>query len=125
MKEEKDRGVRTRVVRPRWSEALFVCGKCLKRHPDGKAMRHALKGEVKRHAGSDGKRGVRMIKTACVGLCPRKAIIIASAVTLADGNVVLVHISADIPDAVARVLPRSRSPVIRPAASIPGEHSES
>ena len=93
-------GVRT--VRPRAGGGLvFVCGKCLKRHPDGKAVRAALKAEARSCAG---RRKVRIVKTGCVGLCPRRALVLASGATLAAGEMLVVRAPAEAAAAVARLL---------------------
>jgi hypothetical protein len=95
-----------RRVRPRWSSAIFVCGKCLKRHDDGKTMRRALKQAVRPPQSEDMKRSkVRIVKTACLGLCPRGAVIVASAATLSAGDVMLVKDAEAMAAAVPRLLP--------------------
>ena len=105
-----------RTVRPAWSGAVFVCGKCLKRHDDGKSLRQALKAEVKTRSGDSAtKHGaknykVRIVKTACLGLCPRGAVILASATTLASGDVLLVTNVDGIADAASRLMPQPAAP---------------
>lgn len=68
------------------AEILLVCGKCLKRHRDGRALRRALK-----DAAIDGPSGRRpkLVRTACLGLCPGRAVALASAATLARGELVV------------------------------------
>ena len=92
--DERTAGRAPKTVRPRWSGAVLVCGKCAKRHDDGKALRRALKASLRKTAGKDRK--VRIIKTACVGLCPKQAIVVASAATLVDGELLLLRDERDV-----------------------------
>ena len=106
---------RSPIVRPRWRGAILVCGKCAKKHEDGKAIRRALKDEASRRlapaAGKPaGKRKVKIIKTACLGLCPKNAVVVASAATLAAGEVVLLRGSWDVAGTLPRLLPPDVAP---------------
>ena len=93
------RGAGVRVARPRWAGAVLVCGKCLKRHREGKAMRQALKA---------GAGEARIVRTACLKLCPKRAVVAASAATLAAGEVVLLRDEGDVALAMPRLLPERR-----------------
>lgn len=92
-----------RVVRPRWRGLVLVCGKCLKRHDDGAAIRRTLKTEVKAQNPVP-RQKIRVAKTGCLGICPKGAAILASARTLASGDVVMVRGSGEVADAVSRLL---------------------
>jgi predicted metal-binding protein len=94
-----------RTVRPRWAGAVFICGKCLKRHKDGKAVRKALKTEAQNVAAERSSGKVRIVKTACVGLCPRQAVVVSSAVTLFQGEVLIVSDAKAASWSIARLLP--------------------
>ena len=108
-KDEDQASSRIRTVHPRWSGAIFLCGKCLKRHSEGRDLRRALKAEAKRRVEDDGsRRKVKVLKISCFGLCPKRAVVAASGATLCDGDVVLVRHVADAPEAVARLLPADR-----------------
>jgi hypothetical protein len=96
-------GIRT--VRPRWAGLVFVCGKCLKRHKHGKALRRALKAGAQSVAAERPSGKVRIIKTACVGLCPRQAVVASSAATLSQGEVVIVSNAEAASGSIARLLP--------------------
>ena len=103
---EKEIAGRLRVVRPRWGGAILLCGKCLKRHDEGKALRQHLKAVVKEQAAvRPTQRKIRIVKIACVGLCPRRAVVVASAASLSAGEVLLVRDAADITEALPRLLP--------------------
>ena len=95
------------TARPRWGGAILVCSKCIRRHDAGKDLQRALKGHVKA-ATAPGARKVRIIKTACLGLCPKRAVVLASPVTLARGEVVVARAKGDIAGALARLLPDHR-----------------
>jgi predicted metal-binding protein len=68
-----------RTVRLRGA-TILVCGKCLKRQDDGKALRQALKHEAKRLAPG---RKTWIAKIGCLGLCPRRAVVVASGAGIA------------------------------------------
>ncbi len=96
------------IARPRWRGAIFVCGKCAKTHEDGKTLRRALKDAVRKDpasAAAVNKRKVKIIKTACLGLCPKNAVVVASAATLQQGEVVLLRDERDVAAALPRLLP--------------------
>ncbi len=109
-----------RTLRPRWTGVLLICGKCVKRCPDGKALRRTLKEAARERLaaasggepgdGPAGKRGgkPRVMKVACLGLCPKRALVVASPATLASGEVVLVRGEADVAAAISRLLPARR-----------------
>lgn len=62
---------------------IFVCGKCLKRHGDGKAVRRALKARAK-------DCGAKLVRTGCLGICPKRAVVTVTRRTLDGGKVALV-----------------------------------
>ncbi len=97
---------RARVVRLRRGATILLCGKCLKRHADGKALRRAVKTEAR--AAADPASGkVRIVKIGCLGLCPRRAVVVASAAGLARGEVMLVREAGAVADALPRLLRRT------------------
>ena len=74
-------------ARPRRTP-VFVCGKCLRRHGDGKAIRRALKTRAR---DCDAK----LVRSACLGVCPKKAVVVATQGSLADGKVALIATVAE------------------------------
>jgi predicted metal-binding protein len=78
--------------------AVLVCKKCLKRADEGKDLKRALKAELKGRGRKDGKRS-RLILTNCFGLCPKRAVVMASASTLHRSEFLLVSDHNSIPDA--------------------------
>ena len=106
LRDDKEKAGRVRVVRSRWGETILLCGKCLKRRNDGKALRQELKAAAKDYVATRSPRGkVKIVKIACVDLCPRRAIVLASAATLSAGEVVLLRDVADIAEVLPRLLP--------------------
>lgn len=87
------------VARPGWSAAILVCGKCLK-GVDGKAMRRDLKAAARSRTGK-----VRIVRTACLGVCPRRAVAMASARTLARRELVVLREGRSAAAALDRLLP--------------------
>lgn len=67
---------------------IFVCGKCLKRHGDGKALRRALKTHAK---ACDAK----LVRSACLGVCPKAAVVVVTRRSLEGGRAELVATAED------------------------------
>jgi predicted metal-binding protein len=65
-----------------WKTILLTCGKCARKMdggygPKGKdSLRTALRTALK---DADYGRGVRIIETRCMGICPRKAVTVVNA----------------------------------------------
>ena len=87
------------VARPRWNAAILVCGKCLK-GVDGKAVRRGLKAAAKSRTGK-----VRLVRTGCLGVCPKRAVAMASARTLARRELVVLREGGSAAAALDRLLP--------------------
>jgi hypothetical protein len=66
-----------------------MCKKCLARSPDGSAIRHQLKRELKRRGGGT-KQAPRLVMTSCFKICPKAAVVLASGQSLTQGKYVLV-----------------------------------
>lgn len=88
------------MARPRRPSPVFICRKCLKRADDGHAIRQALKTELKQRAKASGGKRARVVTTGCLGICPRRAVVLASAATLQRGEYVLVSDSDQVAAAV-------------------------
>ncbi len=84
---------------------VLLCGKCLKRCDDGKALRRALKDGAKVRAAEVGLKKVRIVKAGCLGLCPKGALVVASAATLASGEAVLLRDASEVAAVLPRLLP--------------------
>ncbi|MBB5047060.1 putative metal-binding protein [Rhodopseudomonas rhenobacensis] len=78
------------VARPRGTPPVLICRKCLSRVDDGKALKQALKSELKQRSQSRGVKRPRVVMTGCFGICPKRAVVTASAATLGRGEYVLV-----------------------------------
>ncbi|MDB5484763.1 MAG: hypothetical protein JWQ51_3076 [Tardiphaga sp.] len=88
------------TIRPRRPQPVFVCKKCLTRVPDGAKLRRSLKSELKRRASAQGMKSPRVVPTSCLGICPKRAVVIASAATLHRGAYLLLADRDGIADAV-------------------------
>jgi hypothetical protein len=75
-----------------WSRLVSVCAKC---DGDGKSLARALKSELKRQ----GVRGVRVTRSTCLDVCPKRAV--AVAVSGPGGNGCVVVRSSDEAPALA------------------------
>ncbi|WIW43355.2 hypothetical protein ML401_17595 [Bradyrhizobium sp. 62B] len=87
------------IVRPRRAAPVLVCRKCLKRSDDGRDVRRALKSGLKARK-YDGSKPAKLIMTGCFGLCPKKAIVLASGTSLARQEYVLVADGDQVPRAL-------------------------
>ena len=77
------------TIAPRRPQPIFVCKKCLGRIDDGKALRRGLKSEAKRLGAARGTKPPRVVLTSCLGICPKRAVVVASAATLQRGEYLL------------------------------------
>lgn len=94
--------VAARLRRP---APVFVCRKCLKRVANGGALKRALKSELKSSSAGRDVKSPRVVMTGCFGICPKRAVVLASATTLARGEYLLLSDSADAAVAAQRLMP--------------------
>lgn len=52
-------------------------------------MKRALKSELKHRGAAQGVKPPRVVMTGCLGICPKRAVVTASAATLARGEYLL------------------------------------
>lgn len=93
------------TIRPRRPQPVFVCKKCLTRVPDGAKLRRSLKSELKQHASAQGTKSPRVVQTSCLGICPKRAVVVANAATLRHGDYLLLTDRDGIADAVKALSP--------------------
>lgn len=91
------------TARLRRRTPILVCRKCLKRAPNGCDLKRALKCALKRSSSDESK--PRMVMTSCFGICPKRAVVVASGATLARGECVLLATATDAEQAAAMLLP--------------------
>src|SRR3954468_5449486 len=70
---------------------VLVCRKCLKRLPDGSKLRRRLKTSLKQRSAGQKKGRARLVPTNCFGICPKNAVVTASAATFARGEFLLIR----------------------------------
>ena len=70
---------------------VLVCRKCLKRMTNGGKLRRRLKASLKLHSAGQKKGRARIVLTNCFGICPKDAVVTASAVTFARGEFLLIR----------------------------------
>jgi hypothetical protein len=70
---------------------VLVCRKCLKRMANGGKLRRRLKGSLKQRNGGQTKGRARLVLTNCFGICPKDAVVTASAATFARGEFLLIR----------------------------------
>ncbi|PZA09518.1 (2Fe-2S) ferredoxin domain-containing protein [Rhodopseudomonas palustris] len=79
------------IARPKRPPPVLICGKCLSRVDGGKKLKQALKAELKQAAAGRGGKRPKLVTTSCLGICPKRAAVTASAATLGRGEYVLVE----------------------------------
>ena len=84
---------------------ILVCRKCLKRADGGKAVKLALKSELKSRRDAHGRKPPKLVMTSCFGLCPKRAVVVASAATLARNEYLLLDDGDSAAAAITRLLP--------------------
>jgi predicted metal-binding protein len=96
-------------ARLRRAPPILVCKKCLGRIDDGKKLRKALKSDSKKRSREQDVKSPRVVMTSCLGICPKRAVVVASAATLQDGRYLLVTSADASSEAVSALMPDSRS----------------
>nr|WP_205512670.1 (2Fe-2S) ferredoxin domain-containing protein [Rhodopseudomonas sp. BR0M22] len=86
----------------------MICGKCLSKIDGGKKLKQALKAELKRAVAAQGGKRPKLVTTGCLGICPKRAVVTASAGTLAKGEYVLVEDRKQVEEAVRVLLKGDR-----------------
>jgi hypothetical protein len=96
------------TLRPRRPDPILVCRKCLKRVADGKQIKRALKSEVKRRSAAQATKRPRIVLTDCLGICPKRAVVLASGTTLHRGEYLLLAGQDEIGAAAAILMQPDR-----------------
>lgn len=91
------------TIRPRRPKPVLVCKKCLTRVPDGGKLRRSLKSELKQRASAQGVKSPRVVLTSCLGICPKRAVVLASAASLQRGEYLLLSDREGLSEAAARL----------------------
>ena len=76
------------IARPKRPPPVLICGKCLSKAGGGKKLKQALKAELKRAAAAQGGKRPKLVTTGYLGICPKRAVVTASAATLVKGEYV-------------------------------------
>lgn len=79
------------IARPKRPPPVLICGKCLSKIDGGKKLKQALKAELKHAAAAQGGKRPKLVITGCLGICPKRAVVTASAATLGRGEYVLIE----------------------------------
>jgi predicted metal-binding protein len=90
---------------------ILVCKKCLGRIDDGKKLRKALKSDSKNRSAAQQVKPPRVVMTSCLGICPKRAVVVASAATLQDGKYLLLSEAGASGEAMSALMP---DPACRP-----------
>ena len=93
------------TVRPRRPGPILICRKCLKRASNGSKLKRALKSELKRRSATGAERKPLVVANGCFGICPKRAVVLASAATLNRGDYLLLADADRSAEAVAVLMP--------------------
>jgi len=94
------------IARPKRPTPVLVCRKCLKRSDEGRAIKRAMKAELKQRSKERGEKRPRVVMTTCFGICPKRAVVMASGATLQRGEYVLVDDREQVAEAVDSIVSR-------------------
>jgi predicted metal-binding protein len=92
------------TIRPRRATPILVCRKCLSRMADGRKLKGALKKQVKRLKPEGLVKRPKVVVTSCLGICPKRAVTVASAATLRRGEYLLLSDCEQAADAVKALM---------------------
>jgi hypothetical protein len=100
----------TLALKTRRVDAVFVCAKCLKRSDGGARLKRRLKKQLAGAAMARNGKRPKLVLTSCLGICPKEAVVTASAGTLGRGEVVLLYNSKtdSVEEAVATLTAQRR-----------------
>ncbi len=91
------------VARTRRPGPVLICKKCLKRCPGGDKIRGRLKHKLR--ARRAGQKTSRLVSVNCFGICPKRAVVLASGRSLDRDEYVLVSRPRQVEDALETLLP--------------------
>ena len=100
----------TLSLKTRRADAVFVCSKCLKRSDGGAKLKRRLKKQLSDVSDARNSERAKLVLTSCLGICPKQAVVTASASTLGRGEVVLLYDfkTVSVKEAVAALTPQRR-----------------
>jgi len=81
----------TFALKTRKADAVFVCRKCLDRSDGGTKLKRRLKKRLTQIGVARNSKRPKLVLTSCLGICPKEAVVTASATTLSRGEVVLLY----------------------------------
>jgi len=90
------------IARSRRPSPVLICKKCLKRWAGGDKIRGRLK-HVKQRGAE--RKTSRLVSVNCFGICPRRAVVLASGRSLEGDEYMLVSRPRQVEGALERLLP--------------------
>jgi predicted metal-binding protein len=94
------------TIRPRRATPVLVCKKCLTRVSDGAKIKRLLKVELKQRASARGEKGARVVTTSCLGICPKRAVVVTSAALLHRGEYLMIKDRDAVEETIERLAAR-------------------
>lgn len=99
-----------RTARLRRATPVLVCQKCLSRVDDGHGFKRRLKSGLKQRSDALAVKAPRVVLTKCLGICPKRAVVVASASTLGRGEYLLLTDRDGIAEAADVLMPEPSRP---------------
>jgi predicted metal-binding protein len=99
------------TARLRRASPVLVCKKCLGRIEDGKQLRKSLKSELKQRAAAQAVKPPRVVLTNCLGVCPKRAVVVASPAMLERCEVLLLADAEAAAEAAVKLMPTRKEQV--------------
>lgn len=95
------------IARSRRGSPILICKKCLKRcGRGGDKIRGRLKGELRRRGEGDASgKPARLVAVNCFGICPKRAVVLASGHSLQRNEYVLVSRPRQVDEALEKLQP--------------------
>jgi hypothetical protein len=97
-----------KIARSRRGSPLLVCKKCVKRCAGGADIKRSLKAALKSRRDKITK-PPRLVSTTCFGICPKRAVVVASGASLCNNEYLLVSTSDDAVAAVDALMSSDQS----------------
>jgi hypothetical protein len=89
-------------------EPVLVYKKCFKRVSGGSKIKRALKSAAKSLREAQPGRRPRLVMTGCFGICPKRAVVVASGTRLHRGEYSLLADAHQAADAISLLMPPDR-----------------
>ena len=81
-----------------------MCRKCLSRVADGRALKRTLKSELKQPSRAQAMKRPRVVLTTCLGICPKRAAVVANGASLHRGEYLLLEDEESVREVIGMLM---------------------